>query len=132
MPDQAIDEIGLFVGSNPPHSFGIAAVDRDRGQLLAGAPLEETAVGPPVITHVNAEVPRHAVKEAVLRVEPLAADLPEHKRHQKRLKLVKFVIAQTPYRFVQRKIVTLRGRELRPDRLIRLDIEPSHPAKRRA
>ncbi len=66
----------------------------------------------PVIAHVNAEVPRHAIEQAVLVVESLAADLTEHKRGQQRLKLVKFVIAQTPHRLIQRQIV--KARELRP------------------
>jgi hypothetical protein len=98
MPDQGIDQIGLLVGRHPAHVFSITAIDGDGDQLVAGAPLEKAAVGTPVVAHINPEVPRHAVKEAVLCVEPLAPDLPEHKRRQPRLKLVNFVVAQTPCR----------------------------------
>src|SRR4051794_20925795 len=83
----------------------------------------------PVVAHVDAEVPRHAVEQAVLRVETLAADLPEHKRREQRLQLVKLVIAQSPDRFIQSKVVNVPGRELRPDRLIRSDLEAKPSGK---
>jgi hypothetical protein len=51
----------------------------------------------PVITHVNAEVPRHAIEQAVSGIEPLANLLPEDKGSKKGLKLVKVVIAQTTH-----------------------------------
>jgi len=47
----------------------------------------------PVVAHVNAEVPRDAIEQAVPGIEPLADVLSEHKGSEKRLKLVKFVIA---------------------------------------
>ena len=42
----------------------------------------------PVVAHVNAEVPRHAIEQAVPGIEPLADLLPEHEGGQKGLKLV--------------------------------------------
>ena len=72
-----------------------------------------------MIAHVNAEVPRHAIEQAVPGIEPLANLLPEHKGSKKDLKLVKVVIAQTAHRLVERQFAKARGRELRPDWLYR-------------
>ena len=85
IPDQRIDQFGLFIGGHVASVFSIAAIHRNGNQLVAGAPLQEAAVGVPVIAHVNAEVPRHAIEQVVFRVEPLAIDLPEHKGAGNRL-----------------------------------------------
>ena len=107
MPDQAIDQIGLLVGGHAARPFGIAAIDRDGDKLVAAAPLEKAAVRVPVVAHINRQVPRHAVEQAVLRVETLADHLSEDEGGKQRLKLVKFMVAQTSHRFVQGQVVNI-------------------------
>ena len=46
-----------------------------------------------MVTHVDAQIPRHAVEQAVLRIEPVAIGLPEGQDGQQRLQPGNIVIA---------------------------------------
>ena len=73
--------------------------------------------------HVNAEVPRDAVEQAVLRVEPVAILLPERQRRQQRVERVKLVIAERLHRVVERDIVHAGIREARKGEAVPVDFD---------
>jgi hypothetical protein len=123
VPDQAIHKVGLLIGGRLTRPFRVATIGGDGDKLVAGAPLKEAAVGPPVVAHVNAKITRHAIEQAVPCVEPLTIVLTEGQRNQQRLKLLKVVIAQTSHRFIQGEVVGILRRKLHPQRLILRDGE---------
>ena len=105
---------------------------RDHGKLLAVAPLKKGPVWPPRLPHVRAKVSRHAVEQAVARVQPFADFLPEGERGEQRVKLLKLVIAQGLHRLIEQTRVRAPRRELLPERplVIDLNAEPSRAQPR--
>jgi hypothetical protein len=77
----------------------------------------------PVIAHVHAKVPRHAVEQGIGGAEPLANGLPEFKGGQQRVQPSEDVIAQALDGLIERERIARAWRELRPERAFVIDFE---------
>lgn len=85
-------EFGLLPRIEAAQADGIAAFLRNRCELVAPAAVQEIAVRAPVIAHVNLQVRRDMVEEAVFRIEPLAAELAEGQHREKDQRPVEFIV----------------------------------------
>ena len=104
-------------------AIGIAALLGDPDKLLPVALAEKRRIRSPVVLHIDAQIPRHAVEQAVARVQTVAIPLTEGQRGKKGLQPGEVVIGQTPHRLVQGEFLGERRREAAPHRLPFLDGE---------